>query len=42
MEETGENNKEQNLRKGGNMSKVWEHFKEKRKENTVQWCPLSQ
>jgi len=31
MEGTGENNEEQNQRKRGKMSKVWEHFIEKRK-----------
>ena len=35
MEETGEN-EEQNQRKRGRMSKVWERFKEKKRENTVQ------
>jgi len=36
MEETGENNEEQNQRKRGKMSTVWEHFKEKKRENTEQ------
>ena len=28
MQETGENNEEQNQRKRGKKSKVWEHFKD--------------
>jgi len=37
MEETGEN-EEQNQRKRRKMSKVWEHFKEKKRENSIVHC----
>ena len=35
MKETGENNKEQKQRKRWKMSKVWEHFNQKKRENTA-------